>query len=213
MDGPERDRPWQCACALDHDRHRASNRAGGRAGLRLRPDRAAFCRYLGLVSDPGGDAVSAASPVGHPAWGSWVGTADRPDWRRGGVGADGYRGDVARDFTVFTDLERAEPRRDFATATAVARRYPAGWQKTDGDLGACRHQPAGGTDKIWPLGARALGLVGVVRWWPGYRRTILRSFIRDRHRARRLWQGCHRIRSTLAGACHRQQGARCSWSR
>ena len=47
---------------------------------------------------------------------------------------------------------------------------------------------------------------GVVRRRLGHRRTIVRSFIRDRHRARRLWPGRHRICSTLSGTRHQQQG-------
>ncbi len=39
-------------------------------------------------------------------------------------------------------------------------------------------------------------------------RTVVRSFFRDRRRARRLWQGCRRIRSAPVGTRHRQQGAR-----
>ena len=65
------------------------------------------------------------------------------------------------------DLELAEPGLDFAAAPAVARRHPAGWQETDGDLDARRHQPAGGADKIRPTAERARGMAGVVRRWPG----------------------------------------------
>src|SRR5688572_30168931 len=94
-DGLERAELWQSIVTLDHARCCASDRAGCRAGLRMRPDPAAFFWYLDLVSDPGGDAVSAASSPGHPAQQSLVGSADRVARRRLGVGADGHRGDVA----------------------------------------------------------------------------------------------------------------------
>src|SRR5215217_6892651 len=64
--------------------------------------------------------------LAHPAWGPRVGTADWAGRRRDGVGTDGHRGDVARDFTLFADLEPAEPRRECSTAAPVARWYPAG---------------------------------------------------------------------------------------
>ena len=54
-----------------------------------------------------------------PARRSLVGAADRAGRRRGGVGADGHRGDVARDFHIFACLEPAEPRLDFAAAATL----------------------------------------------------------------------------------------------
>jgi len=63
---------------------------------------------------------------GRLPWRALVGTAHRAGWRRGDVGADGHRGDVARDITLCTDLELAESRCDGATTTTMARRNTAG---------------------------------------------------------------------------------------
>ena len=51
-------------------------------------------------------------------------------------------------------------------------------------------------------------MAGVVRRRPNRQRTIVRSFSSNCRRARRLWQGCRRIRSAPVGTYHRQQGAR-----
>ena len=133
----------QRAFVLDHARCRASDRAGRRAGLRLRPDRAAFAGILAW------SAILAvmlyplhlrlATRLG-PRWSA----PHRAGRRRGGVGADGHRSDVAREFHILGCLEPAEPRFDFAAAATMARRNTTGWQKTDGDLDAGRYQLAGG---------------------------------------------------------------------
>ena len=117
-----------------------------------------------------------------------------------GVGADGHRGDVARVVHLFASLQPAEPRPDIAAAARVARRHSAGWKETDRNLDARRHQPAGDADTIRPSVERPRGMVGVVRWWSGRRRTIVRSFICDCRRARRLFR---RAPPTLRDACSR----------
>ena len=122
VDGREGSKPWSL---IDHDRQRDSGRSGCAAGLCLRPDRAALRIPFDLVGDPRGDPVSAPSAPDAAAWKSWIGAADRADWRRVDAGADGDCGDVACDDALFADLDLAEPGRDHATATAMARWHPA----------------------------------------------------------------------------------------
>src|SRR5687767_9043217 len=55
------------AFTFDHFRCCASSRTGGFAGLRLQSDHITFYCHPTLVSDPGGDAVSAACSLGRPA--------------------------------------------------------------------------------------------------------------------------------------------------
>ena len=80
----------------------------------------------------------------------WSATADRAGQRRGDAGPDGHRGDVAWVFHIFARLRLAEPQPDRAAAAAVACRPPAGRPETDRDLGARRHQHAGGACQIRP---------------------------------------------------------------
>ena len=94
-------------------------------------------------------------------------------------------------------LGLARPQPDRAAAAATACRPAAGRPETDRDLGARRHQHAGGACQIRPDVKRACGMAGVVRGRLGRRRTVVRSFVRDRCRARRLWQGRRRIRQRL----------------
>ena len=97
----------------------------------------------------------------------WSAAADRGARRRPCVGADGYRGDVARVVHLFASLQPAEPRPDIAAAARVARRHSAGWKETDRNLDARRHQPAGDADTIRSPVESPRGMVGVVRWWSG----------------------------------------------